>query len=150
MAIILKLALGFAKISLSQDSIKLRVFAEVVAPKWAEGRTLPDYVFRTSGLLRSYSYVLQNREFVSKFQCYCGCGGEEGHNDLAECFIADEELQSHASTCAVCVAEVLDIMRYREEGKSFNEISEYIVKTYSVFGTPTQEDIENKPKRKEE
>lgn len=129
--------------------VKLQVYAQVTPPKWAEGRTLPDYVFRTSGLLKAYSYVLENRDLISKFPCYCGCRDSEAHNDLAECFVADGEFQSHASTCAVCVAEVLDIKRFREISKSFDEIENYISKTYSIFGKPTQGNTEITPQKRE-
>ena len=135
--------------SVPDTLVKLQIYAQVTPPKWAEGKTLPDYVFRTSGLLKAYSYVLENRDFISKFPCYCGCGGTEAHNDLAECFVEDGEFQSHASTCAVCVAEVLDIMRFRESNKPINEIENYISKTYSVFGKPTKGNTENNPQKRE-
>lgn len=90
----------------------------------------------------AYQFAVDNPDIVSKFPCYCGCGGM-GHKSNLDCFVkqfnADGSVvfDDHALGCGICVDIARDVERLNEAGKPLVEIRSYIDGQYSQFGTPT-------------
>ncbi len=114
----------------SDSLLTLRIYAKVIPPSWAVNQTLPQEILQAPGLRTAYGYVLEHRDEIAQFPCYCGCGTKEQHQNLADCYVQNEKFQAHASTCAICVSEVLDIIKLRRQGQSLEEIQQYIKNTY--------------------
>lgn len=123
--------------SSSDSVIMVRVYAQVTPPSWAVNRALPDYIFQTPSVQKAYGYVVEHQDEIAQFPCYCGCGSTDEHQNLADCYVQHGEFQDHASTCAVCVSEVLDIIRLHGQGESLKRIQKYIQETYRIYGNPT-------------
>ena len=64
---------------------------------------------------------------IAQLPCYCHCDRGFGHKSLHSCYV-----DGHASSCAVCVEEVLTAYRLqKQEGLSPAQIRERIIAEYS-------------------
>ena len=104
---------------------------------------MPDVVQEAPAAVReAYRFAVYNEDTLSQLPCYCGCGAM-GHTSNYTCFVAnvDEEgaveYDNHALGCSICVDIAQDTMRLVDEGKSTEEIYDYVDTTYGRFGPPT-------------
>lgn len=75
----------------------------------------------------AYKAVREIPETIAQLPCYCHCDRGFGHKSLHSCYV-----DGHASSCAVCVEEVLTAYRLqKEEGLSPAQIRERIIAEYS-------------------
>ena len=104
---------------------------------------MPEAVREAPATVReAYQFATYNQDVLSRLPCYCGCGAM-GHTSNYSCYVAGSEEEgqlfydNHALGCSICVDITQDAMRMLDEGKSVDEIYEYVDDTYSRFGPPT-------------
>lgn len=104
---------------------------------------LPSFVYNSALSLQAYKLALSQPEILSPIPCYCDCGRASQHKNLKDCFFKDGgELNDHASNCDVCQDEIIDVNRWRAEGKSQREIRDSIDAKYRDYGEPTDTPFE--------
>jgi hypothetical protein len=87
----------------------------------------------------AYQFAAANADVLEQIPCYCGCGGM-GHTSNYACYVAEENpdgdlvFDGHALGCSICVDITRDTMRMLNDGKSIDEIYDYVDFTYSQFG----------------
>jgi hypothetical protein len=87
----------------------------------------------------AYQFAAANADMLEQIPCYCGCGGM-GHTSNYACYVAEENpdgsltFDGHALGCSICVDITRDTMRMLNDGKSIDEIYDYVDFTYSQFG----------------
>lgn len=82
----------------------------------------------TGKTFAAYKAVREIPKTIAQLPCYCYCDEAHGHKSLHSCYENE-----HASSCAVCVDEVL--MAYqleKQKGLKPNEIRKLIIEKYSV------------------
>ncbi|HZG75685.1 MAG TPA: PCYCGC motif-containing (lipo)protein [Paenibacillus sp.] len=83
-----------------------------------------------------YSQVYAHADILKELNCYCGCMEyNDPHDSLYRCFIAgvdDEGVHwtDHGASCGICLMEVRDAIKLAGEGKSIEDIREFIDTTY--------------------
>lgn len=104
---------------------------------------MPHEVKKAPATVRqAYQFAVYNPEVVEALPCYCGCGAM-GHTSNYSCYVegSDENgeliYDTHALGCQICVDITQDAMRMLDEGRSMEELAEYVDATYSAFGPPT-------------
>ena len=103
---------------------------------------LPKYSQRNPEVRAAYEYALSNPEILSNIPCYCGCY-RLGHENVGNCFIKEVKedgkviFEEHGANCGMCYSIVLDSQELFEEGKSVQEIRNYIDNKYSSYGQGT-------------
>ena len=76
----------------------------------------------------AYRAVREIPKTIAQLPCYCFCDQAHGHKSLHSCY-EDE----HASSCAVCVDEVLLAYRLeKEKHLSPSQIRKIVIDTYSA------------------
>lgn len=104
---------------------------------------MSDEIQQASATVReAYQFAVYNPDVLAELPCYCGCGAM-GHTSNYSCYVQDGEgdeivYDNHALGCSICVDITQDAMRMLDEGKSVDEIYEYVDATYSRFGPATQ------------
>ncbi len=88
----------------------------------------------------AYQYAVANPDVLQQIPCYCGCGAM-GHTSNYSCYVAEAEetitYDEHALDCGICVDISQDVMRMQAQGRSVEEIFNYVNTTYARFGPPT-------------
>lgn len=76
----------------------------------------------------AYRFALQNPQGVlSQVKCYCGCIKTQGHRNDRDCFInEDGTFDLMGLNCGLCVKTALVAKQMLAEGKSVQEISDYV------------------------
>lgn len=104
----------------------------------------PDFVRNAPAAAQeAYHYAVGHQHELTKYPCYCGCGGM-GHTSNLSCYITDDTagtatliFDKHAVVCGVCVDITLDVKRLLEAGWSSIDIRRYVDETYQKYGPPT-------------
>ena len=91
----------------------------------------------------AYQFAIANPDMLQQIPCYCGCGAM-GHTSNYSCYVAEAgadgavvAYDEHALDCGICVDISQDVMRLQAQGKSGEEIFNYVDNTYARFGPPT-------------
>lgn len=91
-----------------------------------------------------YQAVSQHQNLLEQIPCYCGCGDSVGHKDNYDCFIyknhEDGSLvwDDHATRCQVCLDIAAESIVLYREGKSIQDIRDFIDKQYKEgYAEPT-------------
>jgi hypothetical protein len=91
----------------------------------------------------AYRFAVANPDLLQQIPCYCGCGAM-GHTSNYSCYVAEAgddgavtAYDDHALGCGICVDISQDVMRLQAQGKSGEEIFNYVDNTYARFGPPT-------------
>ncbi|MGG3282296.1 PCYCGC motif-containing (lipo)protein [Paenibacillus solani] len=100
--------------------------------------TMPEFLANyTDNTQATYATVNELMDVIKEIKCYCGCMDEETgyHDSLRRCFIAenkDGEVKwtDHGAQCGICLTELQDAKRLHDEGKSVDEIKEFIDNKY--------------------
>jgi hypothetical protein len=87
---------------------------------------------------QSYQFAVANPEVLKALPCYCGCG-PIGHESNYACYVketqtGENQFDSHALGCSICVDITVDAMRMLGQGRSVDEIRTYVDDTYAMFG----------------
>ncbi|MBU5442350.1 PCYCGC domain-containing protein [Paenibacillus sp. MSJ-34] len=107
-----------------------------VAPEFLNGQ--PEVV------QQAYRYAAENEELLQWIPCYCGCGQSAGHRNNLNCFV--KEIQEdgavvwddHGTRCNVCIEIAATSAQMQYEGKTAQEIRDYVDETYkSGYAEPT-------------
>lgn len=82
----------------------------------------------SSGVSEAYRFALQNpQEVLTQVKCYCGCIKTQGHRNDRDCFInEDGTFDLMGLNCGLCVKTALVAKQMLAEGKSVQEISDYV------------------------
>lgn len=89
-----------------------------------------------------YAAVEDVENILKEVKCYCGCMDNSAiHDSLHRCFIAGQDEKGvkwtdHGAQCGTCLAELEDAKRLKDEGKSLQEIKDFIDNKYK--GTSPQ------------
>lgn len=75
----------------------------------------------------AYIFAQENpRQVLSKVRCYCGCLNQ-GHQNSRDCFInEDGSFDLMGLNCGLCVKTALVAKQMLAEGKSVQEISDFV------------------------
>jgi hypothetical protein len=101
-----------------------------------------DHAFMLGGLpmdiQEHYEFAAANPAPYAAVPCFCGCQATLDHRNLLDCFVqADGGWEVHASGCAVCVQESVQIRRLLERGASNQQIHDVVVARFSALaGAP--------------
>jgi hypothetical protein len=69
--------------------------------------------------------------------CFCGCQAMLGHKSLFDCFVRpDGAWEVHASGCAVCMDESIQLRTLLARGASVDRIHDAIVARYGGLASP--------------
>lgn len=85
-----------------------------------------------------YTEVLKYEDILTKVKCYCGCMDyEDAHENLFRCYILDKNANGvtwtdHGAGCGLCMLELKEVKKLSDEGKSDQEIIDYIDGKYKV------------------
>jgi hypothetical protein len=88
---------------------------------------------------QAYQFAAANPDILTEIPCYCGCG-DMGHTSNYSCYVSKITsdgvitYDTHALGCSICVDITQDTMRLLRQGKSIQEIRNYIDQNYSKFG----------------
>ncbi|WP_054958020.1 PCYCGC motif-containing (lipo)protein [Paenibacillus dakarensis] len=96
----------------------------------------------TDNTQASYASVGEIEDILKDLKCYCGCmDNGKLHDSLHRCFIAEKnddgvKWTDHGAQCGTCLSELQDAKRMNDEGKSMDEIRDFIDNKYK--GTTPQ------------
>ena len=103
---------------------------------------LPKYAQRTPRVKAAYEYALEDPELLEHIPCYCNCH-RLGHKSVEDCFVSKFKedgkvvFTEHGANCGTCYSIVLDSKELSQEGKTTQEIRDFIDNKYSRYGLPT-------------
>lgn len=82
----------------------------------------------SSEIAQAYRFALENPQNVlSTVRCYCGCMQNQGHRNNRDCFInKDGGFDLMGLNCGLCVKTALTAKQMLSEGKTVQEISDYV------------------------
>lgn len=82
----------------------------------------------STDVAKAYRFALENPQNVlSIVRCYCGCIQNQGHKNNRDCFIdEDGGFDLMGLNCGLCVKTALTAKQMLAEGKSVQEISDYV------------------------
>ena len=93
----------------------------------------------TENVRQSYAFAVERPEVLRHIPCYCGCGEQEGHRSVLDCFVAGRDLldrpryNDHGVSCRLCVAVVLDARNRIASGKTVEQTRAEIDAFYSPY-----------------
>lgn len=79
-------------------------------------------------ITQAYRFALENpQNILSTVKCYCGCIKNSGHKNNRDCFFKDSgEIDLMGLNCGLCVKTALIAQQMLADGKSVQEISDYV------------------------
>lgn len=82
----------------------------------------------SSEIAQAYRFALENpQNILSTVRCYCGCLKNQNHNNSRDCFInEDGSFDLMGLNCGLCVKTALTAKQMLSEGKTVQEISEFV------------------------
>lgn len=94
-------------------------------------QSLEDFLKRNNArgeVAQAYKFALENPQNVlSIVKCYCGCMQNQGHRNNKDCFINDDgTFDLMGLNCGLCVKTALTAKQMLADGKSVQEISDYV------------------------
>lgn len=86
-----------------------------------------------SQVAEAYQFALENPQGVlSKVRCYCGCLKNNGHKNNRDCFFKEGgSFDLMSLNCGLCIKTSLTAKQMLAEGKSVQEISDYVDSKWS-------------------
>lgn len=91
-----------------------------------------------------YQAAGQSTELLQWIPCYCGCGESAGHKSSMNCFVKTVNKDGsvvwddHGTRCNVCLQIAAESIKLKQEGKSVQEIRQYIDEKYKEgYAAPT-------------
>jgi len=108
------------------------LFSSNPAPRNSNSaQTLEDFLKQNNPnpeVAEAYRFAKENPQgILSKVKCYCGCMQNQGHKNNRDCFInEDGSFDLMGLNCGLCVKTALTAKQMLAEGKSVQEISDYV------------------------
>lgn len=108
----------------------------------ASGEVLPQFLEDHTDLSnRLYGEVHAHAHIMQGINCYCGCMEgttvDEPHDSLLRCYWAEHPADDgsvtwtdHSTTCGMCKKEMEDVIAFKQQGKTDDEIRELIDASY--------------------
>lgn len=87
----------------------------------------------------SYAFAVERPDALRHIPCYCGCGRQDGHGSVLDCFVAGRDLfgrpsyASHGVGCSVCVAVVGQVRTHLAAGKTIAQARAEIDRFFSPY-----------------
>ncbi len=87
----------------------------------------------------SYAFAVEQPEALRHIPCYCGCGRQDGHRSVLDCYIADRDLfgrpsyDSHGVACPICTAVVGQVRAHLEAGETIEQARVEIDRFFSPY-----------------
>lgn len=107
-------------------------FSLNTAPKQPNSvQTLEDFLKQnnpSSEVADAYRFAKENPQgALSKVKCYCGCLKNQGHKNNRDCFISEDSgFDLMGLNCGLCVKTALTAKQMLADGKTVEEISDYV------------------------
>jgi hypothetical protein len=109
------------------------------------GIPVPGYIASAPFPVReAYAYAVQSPGVLRYIPCYCGCGMHSGHTSNHDCFVKERRpdgtilFDSHGVNCDMCVEIALDSKKLTSQGKSLQEVRQFVERRYGYMGPPTE------------
>lgn len=105
-----------------------------------EQEGLPKYAQKSPQVQAAYEYALEKPELLRQIPCYCGCS-RIGHKNVEDCFVKEFKdngkivFDDHGANCGICYFTALDSKALFEQGKSPQEVKNFIDEKYSRYGS---------------
>jgi hypothetical protein len=114
---------------------------------YARDPATPLYIAEGSANVRqSYAYAAAHPEVLRYMPCFCGCGQQNGHRSVLDCFVTGHDLlgrpayNPHGAGCAICTGVVIAARDRLAAGKSLRqtrqEVDEFFA-AYAAYATDT-------------
>ena len=86
----------------------------------------------TQEITEAYKFAYDNPQNVlSIVKCYCGCLKNQGHKNNRDCFFnEDGSFDLMGLNCGLCVKTAIIAKQMLDEGKTVQEISDYVDKRW--------------------
>ncbi|MBU0957578.1 MAG: PCYCGC domain-containing protein [Nanoarchaeota archaeon] len=94
---------------------------------------LPDEIYNhpNENVREAYIFAVENPDVLEQVPCYCGCLNI-GHESNKQCYFnEDGSISDHGTLCGGCLGTTLDVKRMYNEGRSMEEIIEYVDVKYA-------------------
>ena len=115
--------------------------APTVTPMVTENQTsdlsrLPSYAFTSDDITEAYLFATEHPDVLNGVECHCSCM-ESPHNGrfhtrgLIDCYFKEDgTYDAHASVCARCIADTLEVKSLFEKGMSKDAINRTLEAKY--------------------
>lgn len=83
-----------------------------------------------------YQVAAQHQDLLQYIPCYCGCAESANHESNLHCFIGDSSTDDlivwddHSTRCGLCLETAAESIIMQREGKTVEEIRQYIDEKY--------------------
>lgn len=114
---------------------------------YARDPDTPLYIAEGSDNVRqSYAYAASHPDVLRYMPCFCGCGQQEGHRSVLDCFIQGHDLlgrpayNPHGAGCAICTGVVIMARDQLAAGRSPRDARaavEQFFAAYAAYATDT-------------
>jgi hypothetical protein len=97
---------------------------------------LPSYAFASADVTEAYLFATEHPDALNGVECHCGCmetphGGRLHTRGLIDCYFKEDgTYDTHASACARCVADTLEVKTLFENGMSRDAINQTLEAKY--------------------
>jgi hypothetical protein len=106
---------------------------------------LPSFAFTSANVTEAYLFATEHPDALNGVECHCGCmetphGGRLHSRGLIDCYFKEDgTYDTHASNCARCVADTLEVKTLFEKGMSKDAINQTLEAKYESepVSTPT-------------
>ncbi len=98
---------------------------------------LPSYALINDNIKEAYLFATENPSALDGVKCHCGCmkamhNGRIHVRGLLDCFKKEnEDFDSHAAGCAMCINDALEVKRMLDQNKTKEEIKNIIDRKYN-------------------
>jgi hypothetical protein len=102
-------------------------------------REMPSFLGNyTDATQNLYTQVQNAADIMKEVKCYCGCMdyADDPHDSLYRCYVVEhtgDEVTwtNHGAECGICLDELRDILQLKQQGKSDEEIKQFIEDKYN-------------------
>jgi hypothetical protein len=97
---------------------------------------LPSYAFASADITEAYLFATEHPDALNGVECHCGCmetphGGRIHTRGLIDCYFREDgTYDTHASNCARCIADTLDVKTLFLKGMSKDAINQTLEAKY--------------------
>ncbi len=87
----------------------------------------------------SYAFAVEQPAALRHIPCYCGCGRQDGHRSVLDCYVAGRDLfgrpsyDSHGVACPICTAVVGQVRAHLAAGKTIEQARAEIDRFFSPY-----------------
>ncbi len=87
----------------------------------------------------SYAFAVEQPDALRHIPCYCGCGKQDDHRSVLDCFVAGRDLlgrpsyDSHGVACPICTAVVGQVRGHLAAGNTIEQARIEIDRFFSPY-----------------